>query len=120
MRKYPIIYAVDFDGTLCENKFPEIGSPNTSLINFLKAEQFIGSVIILWTMREDELLDAAVDWLREFGLKPDVVNDNAPFMKEFYGNNPRKVFADVYFDDHNAKGFFAEYLPYIEDKENGL
>ena len=26
------IIAVDFDGTLCENKWPEIGEPNTNLI----------------------------------------------------------------------------------------
>lgn len=27
------IIAVDFDGTLCENKFPEIGNPNWELID---------------------------------------------------------------------------------------
>ena len=25
------IIAVDFDGTLCENKWPEIGEPNTAI-----------------------------------------------------------------------------------------
>ena len=29
------IIAVDFDGTLCENKWPEIGEPNTELIGYL-------------------------------------------------------------------------------------
>ena len=29
------IIAVDFDGTLCENKWPEIGEPNTELISYL-------------------------------------------------------------------------------------
>lgn len=27
-----VIYAVDFDGTLCEDQFPAIGKPNISLI----------------------------------------------------------------------------------------
>lgn len=30
------IIAVDFDGTLCENKWPEIGMPNEELIEYLK------------------------------------------------------------------------------------
>ena len=34
-----MIYAVDFDGTLCESKFPLIGKPNISLIEFLKTEK---------------------------------------------------------------------------------
>lgn len=32
------IYAVDFDGTLCANAFPEIGEPNTALINHCKEQ----------------------------------------------------------------------------------
>lgn len=28
-------YAVDFDGTLCENRWPEIGEPNQELIGYL-------------------------------------------------------------------------------------
>ena len=32
------IIAVDFDGTLCENKWTEIGMPNEKLIEYLKKE----------------------------------------------------------------------------------
>ena len=45
---------------------------------------------------------AAVEFLCSAGLAPDAVNDNLPEMCEFYHNNPRKVYADVYIDDHNA------------------
>lgn len=31
------IIAVDFDGTLCENKWPEIGEPNTNYGKLLSA-----------------------------------------------------------------------------------
>jgi hypothetical protein len=55
-------------------------------------------------MREDKYLDDAVAWLREHHLYPDAVNDNLPERKEKWGNNPRKVYADVYIDDHNAGG----------------
>lgn len=30
------IIAVDFDGTLCENKWPEIGKPHTDVIEYVK------------------------------------------------------------------------------------
>ena len=113
----PIIYAVDFDGTLCENEWPGIGAPNIRLIEFLKAEQAKGSKIVLWTMREGELLEDAENWLFDnFDFLPDAVNENLRIMQDFYGNNPRKVFANVYVDDHNAKfGVFAD-LPYKDRK----
>ena len=104
MTEHATIYAVDFDGTLCKNIWPGIGAPNFRLIHFLKREQREGAKVILWTMREGEMLQKALNWLHEkFDFTPDAVNDNIPEMKEYYNNNPRKVFANVYIDDHNAK-----------------
>jgi len=97
-----MIYAVDFDGTLCEEKWPGIGRPNMSLINFLISEQKEGHKIILWTMREGDFLDEALDWCEGLGLIFDAVNDNLPEQQALYGNNSRKVYADWYIDDHNA------------------
>lgn len=109
----PFIYAVDFDGTLCENRWPSIGEPNMELIRFLKTEQEKGNKVILYTMREDELLEEAEEWLfSEFDFLPDAVNDNLKEQKEHFGNNPRKVYADVYIDDHNAKYGICFDLPY--------
>lgn len=102
-----MIYAVDFDGTLCESAWPGIGAENAALIAFLKREQENGAKLILWTMRESQYLEEAVAWCRERGLTFDAVNDNVKALKEAYGNNPRKVFADKYIDDHNAR-----YLPF--------
>lgn len=110
-----MIYSVDFDGTLCENKFPDIGSPNIKLIEFLKLEQSNGHEIILNTMRQGNLLMNAVVWCLKYGLIFDAVNDNLTRMKEFYHNNPRKIFANVYIDDHNAKYGICCDLPYKEN-----
>ena len=96
-----LIYAVDFDGTLCENKWPDIGEANKDLIKFLLREKSLGHRIILYTMREGQKLDDALKWCRKRGLSFDAVNDNLQEMKAFYGNNPRKVYADWYIDDHN-------------------
>ena len=98
-----MIYAVDFDGTLCRNKWPEIGEPNTALIQRLIRLKAEGHEIILWTMREGEALDNAVEWCKKQGLTFDAVNDNLERLKEQYNNNPRKVYSDVYIDDHNER-----------------
>ena len=93
------IYAVDFDGTLCEAKFPEIGAPNMALINHLIKRRKQGNKVILWTCRVGEWLQNAVDWCKEKGLEFDAVNTNIPEMIEYFGNDPRKIFADLYIDD---------------------
>lgn len=97
-RKYTI-YAVDFDGTLCESIFPGIGAPNLALIEHLKKRRKQGNKIILWTCRVGERLQEAVDWCKNYGLEFDAVNENLPEMVEWYGNDCRKITADVYIDD---------------------
>lgn len=98
MKKNKII-AVDFDGTLCRGAWPEIGEPNTRLIEDLKRRKKQGDKIILWTCRVDEMLTAAVEWCRAFGLEFDAVNENLPETIEYFGNDSRKIYADEYIDD---------------------
>lgn len=98
MRK---IIAFDFDGTVCENKFPEIGAPKQDIIDALKREQLNGAILILWTCRSDKDLEAAEDWLHDQKLYPDKVNENADATIEEFGSDPRKVYADEYWDDRS-------------------
>lgn len=95
------IYAFDFDGTLCTNKFPEIGEPIAKTIELAKKVKSRGDYIILNTMRKGRNLGEAVKWCKDQGIVFDAVNDNLPHMKEFFKNNPRKIFANYYIDDHN-------------------
>lgn len=96
----PITYAVDFDGTLCENAYPEIGAPNLPLIDRLIAcRRYFDVKLILWTCREGEMLTRAVEFCRRYGLEFDAVNDNTEELKKAYGTNPRKIGADFYIDD---------------------
>lgn len=108
---YPVIFAVDFDGTLCENKWPEIGKPNERLIDFLKGTRQLGNKVILWTNRDGEQLQAAVDWCKEKGLEFDAINDNTKESIEFFGGNSRKIFANFYVDDKNVSPDMWD-LPY--------
>ena len=94
----PKIIAVDFDGTLVTNMFPDIGEPILSTIAALKREQANGAKVILWTCRHDEPLEAAVKWCAEQGIHLDAVNANLPYMIELYGES-RKVGASEYWDD---------------------
>ena len=100
-----MIIAVDFDGTLCEHGFPEIGQirpVHQKVIDFIKMEQKKGSTIILWTCRENtnkrDYLDEAVKWCKEKGIILDHINE-AKVPDEFKGAKSRKIFADIYLDD---------------------
>lgn len=93
------IYAVDFDGTLAVNKFPEIGEPNKALIDFLKERREAGDKVILYTCRVMHWLKEAVDWCKEQGLEFDAINANIPEKIKEWGNDTRKIYADYYIDD---------------------
>lgn len=115
MDKSYMIYAVDFDGTLCEDQFPAIGKPNTSLIEYLARKRIEGDKLILWTCRVGERLQEAVRWCREYGLEFDAVNENLPEMIKKYGADCRKVFADIYIEDRAVSN--AVYnIPYHADE----
>lgn len=95
------IYSFDFDGTIVTNKFPDIGEPIQETIDLIKDVKAEGHYIILNTMRENESLMRALMFCKSHDIEFDSVNDNLPHMKEFYKNNPRKIFANYYIDDHN-------------------
>ena len=107
MRK---VIAVDFDGTLCTRNWPNIGDPNTELIEQLKEEQKNGAAVILWTCREGKLLREAVKWCKGQGLTFDQVNEQDPDRVRTYKCNSRKISADVYVDDRAAAFVFGEKL----------
>lgn len=104
---YPMIIAVDFDGTLCDECWPEIGKPNLRLIGELIYRKSLGDKVILWTCRAGLQLEQAVRWCESYGLTFDAVNDNLPEIIERYGNNSRKITADIYIDDKSEKPWLS-------------
>lgn len=114
------IIAVDFDGTLCENKWPDIGAPNRRLISWLFKSQDMGYRLILWTCRQGDDLKNAVAWCQKQGLYFDAVNANLPDRIAEYGDS-RKVSADIFIDDRNyvatGDGFS---LPFVEELEKPI
>ena len=113
------IIAVDFDGTLCEDKWPEIGKPNPHVIDYILKERENGARIILWTCRSGKDLDAALRWCKEMGITFDAVNSNLPKVLEELGvGDSRKIFAHEYIDDRNNTSFKLPYI-YPGKKNNG-
>lgn len=107
------IIGVDFDGTLSKTvNYPEPGEPIEEVIDYIKHSQAEGAYVVLITMREGLFLEMALDWCKEQGLEFDAVNDNLPHMKDFFKNNPRKIFVTEYLDDRNMGGieFILEEL----------
>lgn len=98
-----MIIAVDFDGTITrESKWPDLGEPNLPFISELIRRRKNGDKLILWTCRDCDLLQAAINFCRAFGLEFDAVNENIPEITEKFGNS-RKVYADLYVDDKAVK-----------------
>ena len=78
MPKYEFV-AVDFDGTLCADTFPEVGEPKALVIDYVKRLAAEGSKIILYTSRENgtrPLLNEAVAFCKAQGIPLYAVNEN--------------------------------------------
>lgn len=101
-----MIIAVDFDGTIVEHRYPEIGKERPFAITTLKRLQKERHLLILWSVREGRLLQEAVDYCRQRGLEFYAVNSNDPDSTSFESSTCgcRKVNADMYIDDRGVGG----------------
>jgi len=95
--------AVDFDGTIVENRFPEIGKPILFAFESLRKLQDEGHRLILWTYRSGKRLNEAVDFCEKNGLKFYAVNKSYP-EEEYDKTISRKILADIFIDDRNIGG----------------
>lgn len=91
--------AVDFDGTIVADEYPQIGRLQSGAKDTLQRLHKEGHKIIIWTCRSGELLVEAINFLLWNEIPFDQVNDNLRENIEQYGGNSRKVCADVYIDD---------------------
>lgn len=102
----PKIVAVDFDGTLVEDNFPEIGKPYMEMFNTMKYLRNNGVKVVLWTSRNfhknRDLLEEAVQFCQSQGLEFDAINENIQEVQELTGEDTRKIYADLYIDDKSV------------------
>jgi hypothetical protein len=96
--------AVDFDGTIVEHMYPEIGKEKLFAFKTLKELEKKGALLILWTFRAGKELDEAVEYCRKNGIEFYAVNKNYP--EEVQNESvSRKIDADIFIDDRNLGGF---------------
>lgn len=142
IRKFTV--AIDFDGTLITNAWPEEGYDmvgGSQTIHWLLAN---GARVIVWTCRVEQECPPGTphshlafvrDWIVAHGLQPYLgssllINQNFPDVIESFGNiDTRKVFAHVYVDDRNLGGFsgwgaahllLAEMLNEFQERQAAL
>ena len=102
-----MVICVDFDGTIAEHEFPDIGAPVPGAFEWMKKWQEAGAKLVLWTMRSD---GRTADGSKENGP---VLTDAVEFCRkngvEFWGvnRNPEqggwtqspKAYGNLYVDD---------------------
>ena len=98
-----MVIAVDFDGTIVEHRYPAIGRELPFATDTLRRLTADGHRLILWTVREGQLLDEALEWCKERGVTFYAVNRDYP-EQEFGEGVARKIKVDVVIDDRNLGG----------------
>lgn len=96
--------AVDFDGTIVEHRYPKIGEEIPFATETLKILAQERHKLILWTVREGELLEEAIEWCRQRGVFFYSVNKDYPEEEKSHNGFSRKLKVDLFIDDRNLGG----------------
>lgn len=99
-----MVIAVDFDGTIVEDRYPDIGKEKRFAFMTLKALQKEGHRLILWTYRSGRTLEEAVEFCRRNGIEFYAVNKSYPEEDFNESEASRKIHADIFIDDRNIGG----------------
>lgn len=97
-----MIIAIDFDGTIVDHQFPEIGELVPDVVHWITEFKSAGARLMLWTMRNDDsdrkYLSEAVEFCKSNFIEFDTewVNQN-PEQKSW--TKSPKQYAHLYIDD---------------------
>ncbi len=104
--KETLTIAVDFDGTIVEDEYPNIGKPMLFAFETLKKLQEKGHRLILWTYRYGKELEDAVAFCKKNDVHFYAVNKSFP-EENFDPKYSRKINADLFIDDRNIGGLIG-------------
>ena len=110
-----LVVAIDFDGTIVEHKFPDIGNEVPRAFYWMKKFQDLNILLLLWTMRSDgqssgDVLSQAINYCKDRGIIFHGVNHNP--TQSSWTDSP-KAYAHAYIDDA------AIGCPLVKNKFNG-
>lgn len=112
-----LVIGIDFDGTMVKHKYPEIGEPLDNAVEIVQELIEAGHKIILYTMRAEERLVQAVEYMEENEIELYGVNKNP--AQHHWTTSP-KIFCHLVIDD-NALGcplvFPEKGKPYVDWEE---
>ena len=97
--KYKAILAIDFDGTIVEAKYPNIGYLREGAKEYINKLYEEGYGIVINTCRTGIMEADAINFLARNGINYHYINCNFPYLIEMFGSDCRKISADVYIDD---------------------
>lgn len=104
-----MIIAIDFDGTIVEDRFPEIGSLKEGAREVIN-KLYLQHTIIIWTCRTGRIKNAAEHFLKRNNIQFHYINESCENNVRKHNNiDTRKVFADIYIDDRNL-GFVVDWF----------
>jgi hypothetical protein len=95
------ILAIDFDGTIVKNIFPDIGELIEDAKLYINKLYDEGYDIIIWTCRDGQLLKDAITFLVDNNIKFHKVNENSDKL-DFTTSN--KIYFDITIDDRILGG----------------
>jgi len=94
-KKEKLILAIDFDGTCVTHEYPNVGK-DIGAVPVLKELVNLGHKLILFTMRDGEQLEDAINWFKDNNITLYSVGIN-PSQKFWTKSN--KCYANLYIDD---------------------
>lgn len=93
-----LVFAVDFDGTVVTNAYPNMGRPIGAAPVLRKLVEN-GHRLILYTVRAGKPLQDAIDWYRNNEIELYGVNHNPGQLT--WAPDSKKIFFDLCLDDRN-------------------
>jgi hypothetical protein len=88
--------ALDFDGTLVDHRFPDVGPAVPHAFIWLHKFQELDAKLILWTVRSGSYLAEAQNFIEAAGISLWGVNQNPQQSK---WSESCKAYANIYIDD---------------------
>ena len=93
-----------FQHPTAASHFPPCGTIKPNAKEVINELYDAGHEIIIWTCRCDEPAEMAKQFLDGHGIKYHKFNEHMDRLIEQYGNDTRKIWADIYIDDKQLGG----------------
>lgn len=110
-----MVISIDFDGTICENRYPQMGEPLPNAKQVINYWYDRGHTIIINTCRTGHYEEHAKSYLNYHGIRYNYMNENDPKLIEKYMSDTRKISADVYLDDRTLADVTLRAMMGIEE-----